>query len=91
MVAGEHGPGPDEDVLGGKLAGFLHSFGGLCAAFDRAGFLAQVFPTPLGEGPGELLVAMRITELTIHAWDVAAATRQPRDLNPGLEGGACIL
>ena len=85
MVAGEHGPGPDEDVLGGEpLAGFLDSFGGLCAAFDREGFLEQVFPTPLGEGPGELLVAMRITELTIHAWDASSATGQPRDLDPGL-------
>jgi hypothetical protein len=57
---------------------------GMCAAFDREGFLEQVFPTPLGEGPGELLVAMRITELTIHAWDIAAATGQPRDLDPEL-------
>jgi uncharacterized protein (TIGR03086 family) len=85
MVVGEHGPGSDEGVLGGEpLAGFLDSFGGLCAAFDREGFLEEVFSTPLGEGPGELLVALRITELTIHTWDVAAATGQRRHLDPGL-------
>ena len=31
---------------------------------------------------------MRITELTIHAWDIAAATGQPRDLDPELVGFA---
>ena len=85
MVAGEPGPERAEDGPGGDaLAGFLDAFSGLCMAFDREGFLEQVFPTPLGEGPGELLVAMRITELTIHAWDIAAATGQPRDLDPEL-------
>ena len=85
MVAGEHGPGPDEDVLGDDLlAGFVNSFDGLSAVFDRGGFLEQVFPTPLGDGPGELLVGLRITELTVHSWDVAAATGQARDLDPEL-------
>ena len=89
MVAGEHGPEREEDGPGGDtLAGFLDAFSRLCAAFDREGFLEQVFPTPLGHGPGELLVAMRITELTIHAWDIAAATGQPRDLDPELVGFA---
>ena len=87
MVAGEPGPERDEDGPGaGALTSFLDALGGLCAAFERQGFLEQVFPTPLGEGPGELLVAMRITELTIHAWDIAAATGQPRDLDPELVG-----
>lgn len=85
MVAGEHGPGPDEDALGDDLlAGFVNSFDGLSAVFDRGGFLEQVFPTPLGDGPGELLVGLRITELTVHSWDVAAATGQARDLDPEL-------
>jgi uncharacterized protein (TIGR03086 family) len=89
MVAGKHGSEQEQDGPGGDpVAGFLDAFSGLCAAFDREGFLEQVFPTPLGEGPGGLLVAMRITELTIHAWDIAAATGQPRDLDPELVGFA---
>ncbi len=31
-----------------------------------------------------MLVALRITELTIHTWDVATATGQPRRLDQGL-------
>jgi Mycothiol maleylpyruvate isomerase N-terminal domain len=59
MVVGENGPGSDEGVLGGEpLAGFLDSFDGLCAAFNREGFLEELFSTPLGEGPGGLLVAL---------------------------------
>jgi uncharacterized protein (TIGR03086 family) len=87
MVTGEPGPENDEGrPHGDTLASFLDAFSGLCKAFDREGFLEQVFPTPLGEGPGELLVAMRITEQTVHAWDIAAATGQPRDLDPELVG-----
>jgi uncharacterized protein (TIGR03086 family) len=85
MVVGEPVPDAGEDVLGGDpLASFRDSFGRLCEVFDRAGFLEQAFPTPLGEGPGALLAEMRVVELTIHTWDVAAATRQPRDLDPEL-------
>src|ERR1700733_15950809 len=57
MVTGEPGPDGGEDVLGGNpLASFQSSFGRLCEAFDRPGFLAQAFLTPLGGGPGILLV-----------------------------------
>jgi uncharacterized protein (TIGR03086 family) len=85
------GPGPDSgrDVLGGDpLASFQDSFGRLCEAFDRPGFLEQAFPTPLGEGSGALLVEMRLVELTIHTWDVAIAIGWPRDLDPELVGFA---
>jgi uncharacterized protein (TIGR03086 family) len=85
MVTGEPGPDGGESVLGGDpLASFQNSFGRLCEAFDRPGFLEQAFPTPLGEGPGALLVEMRVVELTIHTWDVVAATGRPRDLDPEL-------
>jgi uncharacterized protein (TIGR03086 family) len=87
MVAGEAGPDGGEDVLGGDpLASFENSFARLCEAFDRPGFLGQAFMTPLGEGPGALLVEMRVVELTIHTWDVAAATGRARDLDPELVG-----
>jgi uncharacterized protein (TIGR03086 family) len=89
MVTGEPGPDGGEDVLGGDpLASFENSFGRLCEAFDRPGFLGQAFPTPLGEGPGALLVEMRVVELTIHTWDVAAVTGRARDLDPELVGFA---
>jgi uncharacterized protein (TIGR03086 family) len=85
LIAGEPVPERGEDVVGDDpLAAFQDSFDRLCAAFDREGVLAQTFPTPFGEGPGAMLVTMRTTELTIHSWDLAAATGQPRDLDPEL-------
>lgn len=85
MVTGGSGPDRSEDVLGDDPpTAFRDSLDRLCAAFDRKGVLEQAFPTPFGEGPGRLLVAMRVSELTIHTWDLAAATGQLRDLDPEL-------
>ena len=85
LIAGEPGPERGEDALGNDpLAAFRGSVGELCAAFDREGVLDQTFPTPVGEAPGTLLVSMRTCELSIHTWDLAAATGQPRDLDPDL-------
>jgi uncharacterized protein (TIGR03086 family) len=85
MVTGEPGPAHDQDKLEhDHLAAFEDSFNQLCTAFDREGMLEQTFPTPFGEGPGALLVTMRVGELTIHSWDLAAATGQPRDLDSDL-------
>jgi uncharacterized protein (TIGR03086 family) len=85
MVTGEPAPDRGVDVLGdGPLVAFRDSFGKLAAAFDREGLLDSIFPTPFGTGPGRLLVTMRVSELTIHSWDLATATGQPRDLDPDL-------
>ena len=87
MIAGEPGPGPGVDAPGGDLlAVFRDSFDQLCASFDTPGVLERVFPTPLGEGPGMLLAALRVTELTVHTWDLSAATRQARNFDPELVG-----
>lgn len=85
LLAGEPGPDRIQDVLGGDpLAAFRDSFSRLAEAFDRPGILDQVFPTPIGEGPGSMLVGMRTAELTMHSWDLAVATGQPRDFDPEL-------
>jgi uncharacterized protein (TIGR03086 family) len=89
MVTGEPGPGADDDVLGSDpLESFRDSLHQLCSVFGRPGFLEQAYPTPFGEGPGTVLVEMRVVELTIHSWDLAAASGQPRDLDPELVGFA---
>lgn len=85
LISGEPAPDRGEYVLGDDpLAAFLDAFGRACAAFDRAGVLEQSFRTPFGAGPGTLLVTIRAGDLTIHTWDLAAATGQPRDLDPDL-------
>lgn len=81
------GPGADRgtDVLGiDVLASFRDSLHALCVAFDIPGVLDGTYRTPLGDRPGTALVTMRISEMTIHAWDIVAATGQPRDLDSEL-------
>jgi uncharacterized protein (TIGR03086 family) len=81
------GPRPDrgEDVLGDDpLAAFRDSLDRVSAALGREGMLEETFATPFGEGPGAQLVMVRTCDLMIHTWDLAAATGQPRDLEPRL-------
>lgn len=85
IVTGEPPPQRGDNLVGDDpLAAFQDSLETLCAAFDRAGMLEQTFPTPIGEGPGRTLVAMRVSELTVHTWDLLAALGEPRDLDPEL-------
>jgi uncharacterized protein (TIGR03086 family) len=85
MITGEPGPGREDDVLGDDpLAAFRGSVTRLGAAFAADGVMDRTFPTPLGEGPGRMLAGMRVCELTVHGWDLAAATGQPRGLDPAV-------
>jgi uncharacterized protein (TIGR03086 family) len=72
-------------VLGeDPAADFRSSFAGLAELFDQNGFLDRAVPTPFGERPGAQLVAMRVTELTLHSWDLAVATGESRMFDPEL-------
>jgi uncharacterized protein (TIGR03086 family) len=85
LITGAEPPDREADFLGDDhMAAFRDSFDALCELFDREGVLEQTFQTPIGEGPGAMLVSMRITDTTMHAWDLSAATGQPRDLDPVL-------
>lgn len=85
MITGEPGPGREDDVLGADpLAAFRGSVAALRAAFDADGVMDRTFRTPTGEGPGRMLAGLRVCELTVHGWDLAAATGQPRDLDPAV-------
>jgi uncharacterized protein (TIGR03086 family) len=92
MLGGRTGPDRGADVLGNDPAGrFRSSFADLAAVFDEEGFLDRTVPTMFGESPGRQLVAIRITDLTTHCWDLAVATRQPRDLDPALVAFATTM
>jgi len=80
-------PGPERgDAIVGPdpVADFRSSFAQLSAVFDEPGFLERTVPTPFGDAPGAQLVALRTAELTLHAWDLAAATGQSRVFDSGL-------
>lgn len=92
MLKGQPGPESGDAVLGpDPSAGFRSSFATLSAAFDEPGFLERRVPTPFGEVPGSQLVGLRTAELTLHAWDLAAATGQSRVFDSGLVGFASAV
>jgi uncharacterized protein (TIGR03086 family) len=85
MLSGQPGPESGDAVLGpDPSADFRSSFAVLSAVFDEPGFLERRVPTPFGDAPGAQLVALRVAELTLHAWDLAAATGQSRAFDSGL-------
>jgi uncharacterized protein (TIGR03086 family) len=89
IVAGTERPDRSRDHLGDDpLAAFRASVSQLSEAFAKYDVLSGTYATPVGEGPGALLVQMRLSELVVHGWDIAKATGQPTDLDPELVAAA---
>jgi uncharacterized protein (TIGR03086 family) len=85
------GPRPDRsaDHLGDDhLGAFRVSVTRLSEAFAKHDVLSGTYATPMGQGPGALLVSMRFNELMVHGWDIAKATGQSTDLDPELAEAA---
>ncbi len=55
---------------------FAQSAAELLAAFRTPDALQRVVHVPFGAVPGEVALHLRITELLVHGWDIAAATGQ---------------
>jgi len=88
-ATGTPGPSREEDFIGDDpLGAFRASVAELADAFDQDGFLARTVSTPFGEGPGAVLVTMRINEYLLHSWDLAVATGQHRDFDPEVVAAA---
>jgi uncharacterized protein (TIGR03086 family) len=82
IVAGEAPPDRTADHLGADpLAAYRASVRRLHEVFADHDVLSGTYRTPVGEGPGSLLVSMRFNELVVHAWDVAKASGQSTDLD----------
>ena len=83
-------------AVGGELGGlgddpaaaFNDGVADLRKAFAEEGALDRIVAAPFGPQPGRALVAMRVNEMLLHAWDVARATGQPTDLAPDLAAPA---
>jgi uncharacterized protein (TIGR03086 family) len=85
IVADEPRPDRSADHLGSDhVAAFRDAVTRLSEAFTKHDVLSGTYPTPMGEGPGALLVGMRFNEMVVHAWDVARASGQSTTLDPEL-------
>jgi len=60
-------------------ASFEESATTLVAAFGRPGILDRSVDVPFGRVTGAMALHLRLTELLVHGWDLARATRQPVD------------
>ncbi|GAA1002082.1 TIGR03086 family metal-binding protein [Acrocarpospora macrocephala] len=70
------------DVLGDDWAGaYRRAADSLRAAWQRPGAMDGTVRLPFGEVPAIWTIGQQITELAIHAWDIAKATGQPTDLD----------
>jgi uncharacterized protein (TIGR03086 family) len=68
----------DADHLGpDPVSAFEQSSAALQASFAQPGALEGTYWSPMGEGPGAMLLAMRLMETLVHGWDLAIATCQP--------------
>jgi uncharacterized protein (TIGR03086 family) len=56
----------------------------LLATWRQPGALDRVRRPPVGEIPAVWTVNQQVTELVVHAWDIAKATGQSTDLDPAL-------
>jgi uncharacterized protein (TIGR03086 family) len=66
------------------VAAYRDSAEAVLAAFGRPGALGRTVEVPFGTVPGAVALHLRLTEVLVHGWDLAAATGQvavfPEDL-----------
>jgi len=78
-------PPSDEDVIGDDWTGaYQHAAKALLAAWRAPGMLDRTLRLPIGEVPASWSVDQQVTDLAVHAWDVAKATGRPTSQDPGI-------
>lgn len=86
-VAGSAAPAPEELArldAAGLRAAVVASATAAQERFAAPDGLTRMLPMPFGEVPGSVVIGLRTTDLLTHAWDLAAATGQPTDMEPEL-------
>jgi len=75
----------DGDVLGGDpAAAYAASAAAAAATFRRPGALEAPCAVSYGPVPGSVYAGHRLLDVFVHGWDLAVATGQDADLDPGL-------
>ncbi|KPC67090.1 TIGR03086 family metal-binding protein [Streptomyces chattanoogensis] len=75
----------DVDALGDDPVGaYARSVRDCAAAFDEPGALQRVLDYPLGRVTGRQALAVRLTDSTVHTWDLARALGTDDTLDAGL-------
>ncbi len=79
-------PRPTEDLIGDRspTQAFSASAQAMIKAFQAPGALSTVVTMPMGEMPGAGLAMLRTGDLISHAWDLAVATGQERNIAPSI-------
>lgn len=79
VLRGEDPPAssPPETSKGDRVEAYRRSAGPLLEAFRQPGAMEKVVKVPFGTVPGAVALHLRVTELLVHGWDLARATRQP--------------
>jgi uncharacterized protein (TIGR03086 family) len=78
----------DVDYAAGDfVAAYEESIRIAVAAFGADGALDRTIGLPFGEFPGTVLLSLAAMEQFTHGWDLARATGQPADTDPGLAAG----
>jgi uncharacterized protein (TIGR03086 family) len=77
----------DADALGADpVAAYARSVRDCAAAFAAPGAMQRLVDYPLGRVTGRQALAVRITDSTIHTWDLARAVGVDETLDAGLVG-----
>jgi uncharacterized protein (TIGR03086 family) len=77
--------GEEQDFAAGDfLAAFDEASAATLAAFREDGAMDRVCNLPWGQMPGSAFAGLAATDTFTHGWDLAKATGQSTDLDPGL-------
>jgi uncharacterized protein (TIGR03086 family) len=71
-------------AAGDFVAEFDRGSAASVAAFSQDGAMERMLHLPFGDMPGAVFFGLACTDTFIHGWDLAKATGQETDLEPGL-------
>ncbi len=85
VAAGVADPFPTRDYATGDLVdSYDEGIRATLAAFNAPGALDSIITLPFGDFPCGRYLSLATNDTFVHGWDLARATGQPSELDPGL-------